>query len=106
MAARELTPSINTIAPTTLPLGKTVSVTLTGANLTGISNLQLLNEDGTVDRTLSISDLHVSADGNSLTVQISVQAQAKVGGRILQITTPAGKSTFNNPGTNAIQIVP
>jgi hypothetical protein len=99
-------PYINAISPNSVSRGATVTVTFSGVNLSGATNLRFINSSGTLDTTSIVAtNLSVSADGTTLTATLAVSSGAAPGSRVVVVTTPNGDSMFVNVGTNVIQIV-
>jgi len=99
-------PYLTSISPASVSRGATVTVTFTGVNLFGATNLRFINSSGTLDTTSVVaSNLSVSADGTTLTATLAVSGGAALGGRVVVVTTPSGDSMIVNVGTNVIQIV-
>jgi YD repeat-containing protein len=98
-------PYIASISPRNLSRGASVSVTFSGVNLFGATNLRFINTSGTNDATIVVTNLSVSADGTTLTATLSIPSGAALGNRIVVVATPNGDSMIVDTGTNIIQIV-
>jgi YD repeat-containing protein len=99
-------PVITGVSPASIAKGASVTVTLSGANLSGANLIRFANEDGTLESNISASNVSVNADGTSLTATVSVNASTTTGNRIVLVTATAGVSLRVNTGTNMLQIVP
>ncbi|HKQ52749.1 MAG TPA: RHS repeat domain-containing protein [Pyrinomonadaceae bacterium] len=99
-------PHITSISPAGVSRGATVTVTFSGVNLFGATNLRFINSSGAIDTTSIVAtNLSVSADGTTLTATLTVSSSAALGSRVVVVATPNGDSMFINVGTNVIQIV-
>lgn len=99
-------PYVAMISPKNVSRGATVTVTFTGVNLFGATNLRFINSSGTLDTTSIVAtNLSVSSDGTTLTATLAVSSGAAIGSRIVVVTTPNGDSMIVDTGTNIIQIV-
>ena len=99
-------PYITSISPASVSRGATVTVTFSGVNLFGATNLRFINSSGTLDTTsIIVSNLSVSADGTALTATLTISSGAALGSRVVVVATPNGDSMFINVGANVIQIV-
>jgi len=102
-------PIVTKISPASGKAGFSLTLTITGKNLTGASSIvfvQPLNnesEQGKLaapqpDPAFTVSNLKVSADGTQITATVSIAASAAVGMRRVRVTTPNGNSL---PGISA-----
>jgi YD repeat-containing protein len=99
-------PYIASVAPASVSRGATVSVTFTGVNLFGATNLRFINAgSGALDTAIVATNLSVSADGTTLTATLAVASGAALGNRIVVVATPSGDSMIIDTGTNVIQVV-
>ena len=98
-------PYIAVISPKNVSRGATVTVTFTGVNLFGATNLRFINSSGTLDTSIVATNLSVSADGTTLTATLGVASGAALGPRIVVVTTPTGDTMSVDTGTNIVQIV-
>lgn len=101
-------PVITSITPNSLTRNTTTSVTIAGLNLTATSSLVFINDsNGQIDTNITISNITVAPDGNSLTVSITVSNGASTGNRVVVISQAStGHSTTSNNSTNIISILP
>jgi YD repeat-containing protein len=97
-------PVVSAFNPSTLTRGTTTTVTITGVNLGGASDVWFFNTNGTQDTSISIAGISVSADGTSLTVAITVPSGDSAGSRVVEIATPVGASSRQASSLNTIQI--
>lgn len=95
-------PYIQSIAPANVSRGTTVTLTISGLGLTGATTLRFITADGAIDTALTVSNISVSGDGNSLTVEVTVSAGAALGNRRVVIATPNGDSVGVDLGVNRI----
>lgn len=101
-------PSINSISTNTFTRSSTNTITITGANLFGAATLIFLNTDnGLVTGGVSVSNLTIAPDGNSLTATITVSSSAQLGTKVVVISgATTGHSSTSNLGNNTISITP
>jgi uncharacterized protein (TIGR03437 family) len=102
-------PIMSTLSPLSAKAGTTFTLTITGKNLTGASNVifSLLVKNGNgngngdghgklkssqPDTAIAATNVKVSADGTQLTTSVSIAASAQVGARGVSVTTPNGES--------------
>jgi trimeric autotransporter adhesin len=85
-------PVITSIAPASSGAGTTVSVTFTGRGLTGASGLSFLRNNS-ADGTVTATNIVVNPEGTQLTADLTVDAGAPSGSRVVRVTTSAGTST-------------
>jgi hypothetical protein len=98
-------PHITSITPTNLSRGGSVSLTINGVNLDGATMLRFINDDGSLDSTISASNISVNAEGTVLSVTVNVTSSSPLGGRNVMVVSANGHSLTGNGGTNRIQIV-
>ncbi|MET0650123.1 MAG: hypothetical protein ABW208_26235, partial [Pyrinomonadaceae bacterium] len=92
-------PYVESVAPAAVGRGSTVTLTLTGANLSGASAIRLINPSGAPATGLTFTNIGVNAEGTVLTATLSVSGTAATGHYVVLVITPAGDS-----GGNLIQI--
>ncbi len=94
-------PIIASVVPATLTRGANVSVTVTGANLSGVTQLFILQSNNTADPNLTVTNLTVNPSGTSLTATITATANAVNGQRWFVVAT----DNVASPAFTALQIV-
>lgn len=97
-------PYIQSISPGSFTRNTATSVTITGAGLTGATALRFITASGTIDTSITVSNISVSADGSSLTATIAVGSGSAVGSRVVVIATPNGDSISVDLVVNRINI--
>jgi YD repeat-containing protein len=97
-------PYIASVSPASASRNTTVTLTITGANLTGVNAVRFIRADGTLDTTLTISNVSVNADGTVLTATLNVASNALTGQRVVIVVSPAADSMTTVAGQNVIQI--
>lgn len=97
-------PYVASVSPASAARNTTVTLTITGANLAGASAVRFIRADGTLDATLSVSNISVNADGTALTATLSVPSNALTGQRIVIVVSPTADSMTTVAGNNVIQI--
>ena len=99
-------PVVSLITPATISKGATVSITVSGLNLIGASRILLIKEDGTVESTITVSNIVVNSGGTSLTASVAVDASTTTGRRVVSILANTGRTPLNEAGANTIEIIP
>lgn len=99
-------PYISAISPSQVARGTAVTVTINGANLTGVNTIRLSNGSGGVDANITGSNINVAVNGTSLTATLTVSAGAALGSRLLVVSTATDSSLSFSNGLNSIEIVP
>ena len=97
-------PVVSSVSPAALSRGATATLTITGVNLGGATNVWFFNNDGTQDAGISAAGISVSADGTSLTVSVTVPSSDSAGPRVVEVATPVGVSSRQASSLNTIQI--
>jgi YD repeat-containing protein len=97
-------PHIAAIVPAQVPRGVTVTLTLTGKNLAGASDLRFITTTGVWDSTIAVLTITANADGTSLTATINVDPNASPGQRVVIVSTPAGSSLEVDGTLNALTV--
>jgi YD repeat-containing protein len=98
-------PHIVSISPAQVARGNSVTLTITGANLEGVTSIRFLNDSGAVDATLTVTNMSASADGATLTATLSAGTGAALGARVVVLCTSASCSLTDNVGSNTIAVV-
>lgn len=98
-------PVIYNVSPAQITRGASVTVTLTGANLSGVTTLRFVNAAGANDTSVSVSNLSVSPDGTTLTATFSVSSGGALGRRVVVVVTPDTSSQFVDVGTNVFEVI-
>jgi YD repeat-containing protein len=97
-------PYIQTITPSDLSRGTTITLTISGVGLTGSAALRFISASGAIDAGLTVSNINVTGDGSSLTATVNVSAGAAPGSRVVIIATPNGDSVGVDLGINRINV--
>lgn len=97
-------PYIQSISPGSLTRGTSTSVTVNGTGLTGATALRFITASGSIDTSITVSNVTVSPDGSSLTATITVSAGSAVGSRLVIIATPNGDSIGVDVVVNKINV--
>lgn len=92
-------PYVESVAPAAAGRGSTVTLTLTGANLSGASAIRFINPSGAPATGLTVTNIGVNAEGTVLTATLSVSGTAATGQYVVLVITPAGDF-----GGNLLQI--
>jgi uncharacterized protein (TIGR03437 family) len=99
-------PSIKTLSPASSKAGVTITLTITGANLTGATGIEFIDpaslpvnatgkgiQDKNADSAFAVSNIQVANGSTQLTATVMIAASAKVGPRLVKIVTPNGESS-------------
>ena len=98
-------PYVASVAPAAAARSSAVTLTLTGANLSGASALQFINNSsGSLATGLTVTNISVSPDGSTLTATLTVASNASTGQFVVVVATPAGDSLTTAAAGNLIQI--
>lgn len=97
-------PFIRSVTPNNLTRGSTVTFSITGVGLSGVTILRFTTADGTSDQTITVANIVVSADGSSLTATVNVSADSVAGSRNVLIATPDGESQRLYVGINLVNV--
>jgi len=97
-------PYIQSITPSSLSRGTTVTLTISGVGLSGATALRFITTSGAIDTGLTLSNISVNDDGLSLTATINMSAGAALGSRVVIIATPNGDSLGVDLGINKINV--
>lgn len=97
-------PHVTSVAPAAAARGTTVTLTITGANLSGASALHFISPSGALAAGLAVTNVSVSADGMALTATLSVAGTTAAGQYVVVVVTPAGDSLTTAAGGNLLQI--
>jgi hypothetical protein len=100
-------PAVTGISPATLSQGTTQTLTVTGANLEGATEIKFFDvADGAVITDLSATDINVNPGGTSLTANITVNGGATLGRRVVVVFTLNGITATVQLGANTLEVVP
>ena len=97
-------PYIQSISPGSFNRGTSTSVTINGVGLTGATALRFITASGSIDTSITVSNISVSPDGSSLTATFTVSAGSAVGSRLVIIATPNGDSIGVDVVVNRINV--
>jgi len=98
-------PHISGVTPTSMTRGASVTLNITGANLSGASSLKFIKDDGTPDSSVTASNITVNAGGTTLTATLTSNTNATLGRHIVVVSTPAGSSRSIDQGVNAFALI-
>jgi len=98
-----IAPVVTAVTPASGARGETLTLTLSGSGFAGATAVTLLLNNAT-DTTITVANLAVNADGTQATVDITIDAGAALGGRVLRITTPGGSSSAAGTGGNLFSV--
>ena len=98
-------PHVASLSPAQVARGATITLTISGANLSGAEALRFLNESGAVDSALTVTNISVSADGSTITATLNVAGTAALGQRVVVVCTSGSCSLTADAGSNVITVV-
>ncbi len=99
-------PNVSSISPPSVSRGFNGTLTITGANFLGASQLMFFDANRVRDTGITYTGLTVNGDGTSLTANVSIPSGSALGKRVVTITATAGVSPSFEIGTNTFSIVP
>jgi YD repeat-containing protein len=97
-------PIISAIAPNSVARGNNVNVTVSGSGFSGTTEVRMFRLDGSFPSGVTISNIVVAGDGNSLTFDLHLFPSADIGRKILVVITPVAHSVSSNVNVNTIEI--
>lgn len=119
-------PLVSSLSPTTAKQDTTVTIVITGKNLTGATDVLFVDPDslpgkgkgrgngnsgnhfhgpfGTTEPGFTASNITVNAAGTQLTATIKIAATVPKGDYVLRVATPNGESTFVSATANTFKI--
>ena len=101
-------PKVAAIAPLTGRAGSSLTLTITGTNLAGATDVVFLRaaalnprgkgaeDGGEPDTAFSVSGIAVNTLGTTLTAKVSIAVGASTGLRLVRVATPNGKSALSS----------
>lgn len=96
-----LIPVLESVNPTHIVIGATpVPITLRGRFFDGAQQVRVLPPEG-----VSVGSPTVSADGNSLLINVSANAGSVAGTRMIVVDSPAGSSSIVSTSANSLMLV-
>lgn len=98
-------PVITGISPGSVSQQSNTNVTISGTNFGGANSVTFLNPDGSAAFGMSVSNLNVSGNGQSMTFSLSVSG-ATVGRKIVIVRTSTAHSPIADLNVNVIQVTP
>lgn len=104
-------PVIQSMTPLSAKAGTTFTLTITGVNLTGATEVSFgANGDGNGNGNrggdFTVKNIQVSSAGTQLTATVTIDASARPGARIVTVTTPNGDSTDKGVGAAVFMVTP
>ncbi len=96
--------TISDISPRNITRGTSVTLTVTGENLSDITDLKFLNASGVVDAGITASNLIINPGGTSITATVTVTGGSALGSRVAVVSGPNGSSLAVDTGLNTIVI--
>jgi hypothetical protein len=111
-------PAVQTLGPVSSKAGATLTLTITGANLTGATGVvfNLLrgngdqgdngNDKNKSDDAFTVTNIAVNGAGTQLTATVKIAAQAQTGQRIVRVVTANGESSGKVAAGNIFTVLP
>ena len=108
-------PSIGTLSPLTAKAGASLTVTITGTNLTGATGIVFIDpaalpgkgvEDNHADTAFTVTNIRVTGGGTQLTATVAIAAAAKAGPRLVKVMTPNGETSSVLAATDTLTVIP
>jgi hypothetical protein len=96
-------PTMNSVSPIVLERGRTLTLTVRGGNLAGVTAASFVPGDGITVTTAPVWSQ--DALGELLTVSISIDGAAPLGSRVLRLHVPGGATAETSNSANTIQVV-
>jgi hypothetical protein len=97
-------PNVSALSPLRVARGASVTLTITGANLAGVTSVRFINDvSGAVEPNMTVSNLSVSPDGTTLTLTLNV-ANIAVGNYTAVVCTASACSLTTNVGANVVEV--
>jgi RHS repeat-associated protein len=97
-------PAITSLSPTNGVQGETLTLAVTGTNLSGAIALGFL-KDGAADPDITASGITVDSAGATLTASVTIASGATRGSRVVTVTTPGGTSSSTGTGANTFTVL-
>jgi YD repeat-containing protein len=97
-------PYVSRVSPSQVTKGTTVTMTISGANLSGATALRFIDAIGNIDSSIVASNLTVNANGTSLTATVNVGGSAATGPRIVVVSTTVSSSLTVSVGSNTFVV--
>jgi YD repeat-containing protein len=98
-------PHVAAVSPASVTRGASVTLNVTGANLSGATSLQFIKDDGAPDSSVTASNLTVNGGGTALTATVTSNTNAALGRHIVVVSTPAGSSRTIDQSINVLALV-
>lgn len=98
-------PYVSALSPLRVARGASLTLTITGANLAGVTSVRFINDStGAADTTLTVSNISASPDGTTLTLTLNVGSSAAIGNRTVVVCTANACSLTTNVGANVVEV--
>jgi uncharacterized protein (TIGR03437 family) len=106
-------PVIQSLSAASGKAGSSFSLTITGTNLTGATDVQFVQISGHESgngmkgaNDFTVSAIQVNAAGTQLTAHVSIAASAKAGPRLVKVQSPNGESSTALAAANTFTVTP
>ena len=100
-------PAITGLSPSSASAGSTLTLTITGTNLTGATSIDFKPAGmghGSSGDDVKVSDIQVNAAGTQVICSVQISASAAKGARVVRVETPNGDSAGMPSNANTFTI--
>jgi YD repeat-containing protein len=98
-------PVITAMSPSSAARGANFTITITGVNLAGATDLRFLGAS-TPDPAITVTNVTAGGPGTTLTANVSILSTATAGTRTVRVDHAVGNSTAGNTKVNIFTITP
>jgi hypothetical protein len=112
-------PTLTKLTPATAKVGSSITLTITGTNLTGATSVVFVDpsslsgnghgkglEDNNADSSFTVTNIQVTGGGTQLTATVAISSTAKAGARLVRVTTPNGETSKTISASNTLTVTP
>jgi YVTN family beta-propeller protein len=104
-------PVVQSLSPASARAGTTFTLTITGVNLAGATDVSFSSNSGEDDDKgkggdFTVKNVTASADGKQVTASVTIPASAKPGARTVRVKTPNGESATKGVGAAVFVVLP
>lgn len=96
-------PVLNSVSPLQITRATTVSITISGNNLGAVNVIRFHKSDGSLDTTITVTNIAVNTEGTELTATVQSTSSTTTGVRVIVVTTPS--SGFSQTEETTINVV-
>jgi YVTN family beta-propeller protein len=99
-------PLVQALSPTSARAGATFSLTITGVNLAGASDVSFSSNGDDDGKDFTVKNVTAAASGTQVTATVTIAGSAKPGARMVQVKTPNGTSAGKGVGAAVFVVMP